>query len=823
MPEHQGHPLIILLLASVAFLLTRTDRTAAGPKKTAEQQKAASTDRYGDLLPEGAIARLGTVRLRHGSDIWSIAFSPDGKILASGGGDNTIRFWSPATGKEIRRFRGHQDWVLCIAFSPDGKTLVSGSRDKTVRLWDRATGNELRRLTKHKSEVHLVIFAPDGKFLASADHRHDADRANHTGTARIWDLETGKEVKSFHTEYGFESLAFIQGNKLLASLEEFSIHVLELAQGKKVRKFQGHTGIVCCLAVSPKGTLLASGSQDKTVRLWNLASGKEVRTLTRHRRTVRAVAFSPNGRTLVSQGDDGLIYFWNARTGKLMRVIRGPGGGLQGLAFSPNGKMLASADNGIHLWHTNTGKEILPRDGHFGAVQSVAFSPDGKTLASAGWDRTVRLWDLNSSKEVRRFGNNNSRMRAVTFSKDGKSLAAGGEGGLRLWQITTGRQNRRYWGGSIDFLAFALGGKALVWGDIYQGITLQWLEKEKEYHQLSRGTGDFLTGSILTLSPDGKTVVSPLAFWDLTTGAKRKWPVPPKPRTGYLAYAPNGKLLASLDERGVMQLWEVSTGKLISERKGRWGLLVFSPDGKTLAMRGADFSISLVELATGKELCRFRGHAGSVTSASFSPDAKLLATSSEDTTILVWDVSGLRRERHLSRVRPASQKLDQWWKGLDSPNPAKAYAAIWQLVDAPDHAPSFLLGQLSPSFRRDDEQIRQLIAKLDARRFATRRRASRDLKRLGDLAEPALHKALASQPSPEAGRRLRHLMKPLLKTRFTRQRRRALRVVEILEYIGTREARRALQTVRKEAPGTWVQQDAQEALDRLAKRGADRR
>jgi PKD repeat protein len=239
----------------------------------------------------------------HTSSVFSVAFSPDGKLLASGSWDDTVKLWEVSTGQEVRTLEGHTNSVWSVAFSPDGKLLASGSLDDTVKLWDAATGRELRTLEGHTDDVESVAFSPDGKLLASGS---DDD------TIKLWDVATGSVV----------------------------------------RTLRGHTGDVESVAFSPDGKLLASGSGDDTIKLWDAATGQELRTLEGHTAWVLSVAFSPDGQILASGSDDDTIKLWDAATGRLVRTLEGHTAWVLSVAFSPDGELLASGsgDKTIKLW-----------------------------------------------------------------------------------------------------------------------------------------------------------------------------------------------------------------------------------------------------------------------------------------------------------------------------------------------------------------------------------------------------------------------------------------------------------------------------------------
>ncbi|MCF3622376.1 WD40 repeat domain-containing protein [Planktothrix agardhii] len=329
----------------------------------------------------------------HSSLVYSVSFSPDGKTLASGSGDNTIKLWDVTTGKEIHTLQGHSSVVSSVSFSPDGKTLASGSDDNTIKLWDVTTGKEIHTLQGHSSSVWSVSFSPDGKTLASGSD----DK-----TIKLWDITTGKEI---HT-------------------------------------LQGHSSSVSSVSFSPDGKTLASGSDDNTIKLWDVTTGKEIRTLQGHSSVVSSVSFSPDGKTLASGSEDNTIKLWDVTTGKAIHTLQGHSSSVNSVSFSPDGKTLASGseDNTIKLWDITTGKEIRTLQGHSSSVSSVSFSPDGKTLASGSCDNTIKLWDITTGKEIRTLQGHSSSVSSVSFSPDGKTLASGScDKTIKLWDVTTGK------------------------------------------------------------------------------------------------------------------------------------------------------------------------------------------------------------------------------------------------------------------------------------------------------------------------------------------------------------------------------------------------
>lgn len=285
--------------------------------------------------------------------VWSIAVTPNGKVVATGTTDGSIRLLHIRNGKVLKTLAGHEGPIWSLAISPDGKTIASGSGDNTVRVWDLYTGKLLKILFGHKAGVFSVAFSPDGKAIASVGK----DR-----TIKLWETDTGMELHSL----------------------------------------QGHTDEIQSVAFSHDGVTLATGSNDGTVKLWNWRSGEAIATLQGHTDAVWSVAFSPDGQTLASGSWDNTIKLWDLSVNEwrqphtlMLRTLIGHADKVRSLAFSPDGQTLASSDLGgtIKLWQISSGDLMGTLKGHSSWVE-LAFSPRGKTLVSGSFDDTVKVWRL---------------------------------------------------------------------------------------------------------------------------------------------------------------------------------------------------------------------------------------------------------------------------------------------------------------------------------------------------------------------------------------------------------------------------------------------
>jgi WD40 repeat protein len=571
--------------------------------------------------------------------IISVVFSPDGKLLATGGDAGEIRLWEVADGKPLLTLRGHTRWVLSIAFSPEGNMLASSSDDQTVRIWDVNTGECLRILPGHTNWVWSVAFSPNGRTLASSS----ADC-----TIKLWDALSGLSLRTLqgHTHLA-RSVAFSpQGNTLVSSSDDQTLRIWDVNTGECLRILQEHTGWVWSVAFSPDGRTLASSSTDCTIKLWDALSGLSLKTLRGHTYLAKSVAFSPDGKTLASSGDDYTVKLWDVNTGECLRILQGHAGWVWSIAFSPDGRTLVSGSNNqlVKLWNVHTGQCLRTLQGHTYQVRSLAFSPDGSTLGSGSSDYTATLWNVHSHQFLKRLQGHTNWVLSVAFSSQGKIFASGSES-LKLWDVSTGQCLKTLQGHSnvVTSVAFSPDDQILASGSCDNTVKL-WDWSAGQALKTLQGHANWVWS--VAFSPQGNTLASGSAdntvrLWDWTTGKCLKTLQRHTGQVWSVAFSPQGNTLASGSDDRTIKLWDWTTGECLKTLQGHSNgvkSVAFSPDGETLASSSDDQMVRLWNIRTGQCLFTLQGHVGRVWAVAFSPQGLTLASASQDRTIKLWDV-----------------------------------------------------------------------------------------------------------------------------------------------------------------------------------------
>jgi WD40 repeat protein len=802
-----------------------------------DEKPSRRTDLYGDPLPDGAIARLGTGRLRHTDDVLSLAYSPDSEMIASGGRDNVICLWDAKTGKEVGRLTGPEHWLNhlafspdgtllaasshdevtqiwnvskgkrlfkvqgnCVVFAPDGKTLATGSKDKLIRLWRSDTGKEQSQLAGHESEVLCLTFSSDGKTLASGSK---------DGSARLWNVATGKQIQKLGGhQNGVHSIAFALDGKRLGLASNGTLQLYDTATGKRVFELGNPKVGVGDVIASPVANAFAT-SYGGGIRLWDAATGKELSSLASEswdwHDEVRCLAVSHDGKRLVCGSMDSRICQFDLTSGREVLLPNSHQNAIRDIAVAPDGKTIATAsgDRTVRLWETTTAKELKVLRGHKYGLRRVAFSPDGRILASCGRDDMVILWDWATGKELRRMPG-----LSVAFSPDGRILAAGSH---------VGEGNGTYRAGLIHFYDPATG------------------------KELQRLIGHHRPVTHVVFSPDGRMLASiedepfplpgrdppkpeasSIRLWDVASG--KEWQNFGEGHAeGPLVFSADGKTLASASkDNDRLLFWEVATGKERHQIRCKpyttW-LVAFAADGRTFATAGIEPPIRVHAWPTGKELGQFEGRGGSVYALTFAPDGAALVSGGQDTTAIVWNLTSLKRPTPEPSRELTREQLQQLWADLGRDDAVRAFSVISTIAAAHGRSEAYVKEQLRPA-RIDRERVTKLIADLDNERYAERNAAEKDLTAMGGTTVPFLQQAIRAPPSAEARRRLERLLTKALKGPLPLPQVQELRALEVLELLGTSAARQVLETLTKGDSEARLTREAKTALQRLEKRPA---
>jgi RNA polymerase sigma factor (sigma-70 family) len=802
------------------------------------------TDFYGDPLPPGVLARLGTTLFQHKAG--HLVFSADSKKMLSGSTDGLVQEWDVATSKLEKRIqmtlpqkRKENFKLVEPLLSPDGK-LLTITDQKSVSLCDVASGKVLHTIgVSAPILAHRHAFSPDGKVLAIIDW----DKDNHA--VFVWDAKTGLKVGEFKHGKFLLDLSFSHDGKLLATADMEELHVWDTATGRervKTRLDQSG-GRLDRLCFAPDGKLIATVNKT-TVSLWDTDSLDQQASFKSSRSmgftTPFCLAFSPDAKLLATGGNDELL-IWDVAERK--EKCRYSDWHVNGLAFSADGKILAcSGDSKIHLWDVAAERPLHDRQGHDVETHRLVQCNYGQLFASAGSsDRNVLLWDAGTGKPLGVLVGHNYWVTDCCFSTDGRWLASSAiDGTVRLWDTATRKELRsfvvekpkgelRNKDGYVFHCGLSRDGKLLAAASLHYGTP-----NRTQVSVWEVATGKLLARRPLSVgfnawfAPGVKAMLTKTAggliLEDTATGQTMA-PALPGETGSPVRFSPDGRLVAlgiheAADKKGYqfggLSVIEIASAKEVLRLNAKQRWVDFSADGLALVTTD-DEEIHVWDVATGQELLRKPGLEKRVpinSPIAFVHNSQALATGLRDGTILVWDLSPRLWPRPPKIAPPSSKELDALWLQLASEDAAKAHLAIYQLANAPAQVVPMLNDRLRPVPVADADLVQKFVADLNSEKFDVRQKATRQLSAFGEQIEPNLRKALAETPPLEIRQRLEKLISEF-RTAPTPELLQRLRAVRVLEYIGTPAARQVIELLAGGAPLGRETVEAKEALERL--------
>lgn len=788
----------------------------------------------------------------------TIGFSPDGKYLAAVCWEGRCGIWDTASGRLVRWLEsgGFFSIVQCD-FSPDGKLLAVGDRasgqrndDITVGVYEVESGRKLFAAVGTNS-----VFAQDGKSLVTwQGYREQAN-----SQARRVAIPSGQELAKFsYKQHHSDQAPQSDGRWFFEVGDDRAVRVRDVATGevKHTLATGGDKDAVVYLRHKPgRRELIVVSTRPAEMRCYDVETGNELWHV-----PLAAMATFPalsaDGNTLVAGDKAGIVHVWDAATGKERLSFR-PGviGSNTSVAVSFDGDIIATncgnylGTTAVAIWDAANGKLLSDLPGHAAGIGAAAFAADGSMLHTIGEDHALRTWNAVTGKELNRATSETTGY--LVLSPDGKSLytAEPKDGTVSILHTQTGRVERTFlaFTKKLAGLALTADGKQLVAagrdGEDEKNYVVRFFDAATGAKLREFGGADAKIEQ-LAASADGKLVATShlgrrVFLWDangkkvlelLGQGQRRGINQGDTPfGIGSIRLAPDGRWLAYSDQENGVAIVDTRTGRETGRAKLNvyyqqdaardelHDVLAFSPDGKTIAWSGVESTadIFLIEVCTGKVRRRLKGDSYPVQRLVFSPDGSKLLTAGPDGSALIWDVFG---QTASTTKADAPQDLETLWAALADDDAMKAYRAIWQLVAMPEQAVGTLKTHLKPTPPVDEERYRQLVKNLDSDQFADRTKAAEELEALGDAALPLMRQTLKGQPSLEARRRLEAILAKSEGPIASPEPLRTLRAIEVLERMGTPEARQLLTKLADGAAAARVTQDAKASQERLSKR-----
>lgn len=816
----------LVALAGAARTPTEPPEPGQAPQpQSAQPAPPPRTDPRGDLLPPGAVMRLGTRRFQvetwpvepvpltggahyliHHTDAgWSRRTELRWMDAASG---VTTAVWPIPTGHHMAAVSADGRWVVVaktkffntgLRTEPDPKTapIEFALYDLPARKVVAALACQSDEAEGPMAQVHRAIMSADGKWVATVNSGDSG-----TGRVRLWQIATGKPVwaSTLSDLNGpkYTLVGFTPGSAelVLRAAKDNRIDVVDTAKGVVVRSFPTMAEQVEGQALAPDGSAVILGTYAAKVRVWDLKTGKERAPLEGHKEWARRFAFTPDGKTLVTGGNDPYLLVRDWPSGVIRKRVELGRGAVQSLFVSGDGKyadVLFWWESALARYDLTTGKPFpRPADTHRAPVVAVTAAPDGSVL-SVGVDKVLRVWDPATGRQLR------------------TSPLDPGDG-TRPRTLTPN-------GGVFDPCVVSPDGRFRAQpGPAVGKVSVENVKTRATVTTLdARSAGWWTQTAVPAFSPDGRILAvadgDSVRFWTVNGwGAAGSVPA----TTSALDFSPDGRSLATADLNDVT-VWEVATRQVRATIRAGSQVPVrprFSPDGRYLAWVVRSEAVEVWDVRRGRMAATFRGHEGRLRDFAFTSDGRSLVTASDDGTLLVWDVAGAASVVAV----PSEQQLREAWDDLGSSDPVRAFTGIRVLASAPDQMVPLVRAGVKPVAPVDAAAVDRLLADLTSETFATREAATAGLIAAGDAAEGKVRAYLAATPDPEGRLRAGQILVTISGPPTTAVRRRELRAVEALEWAGTAGAEELLRGLAKGAPEARLTRDAAAALRRLGSR-----
>jgi WD40 repeat protein/serine/threonine protein kinase len=645
----------------------------------------------------------GTRRVFRGFDgpVTSVAFSPDGRFIAAGGGrrldyeyadgtrydtpsvaDYSVRVFDIETGAEVNRFEGHTDAVWHVKFSPDSRRVYSVSRDNTIRTWSLQTGEQISNVSNgYDSSIRHQRFgtiSDDGQISIISSNSQRTTLIDTSSGAVVTDMDLGL---SSSIQPVWKAALSPDGNFVLAGSGDPGVHshfgeltywdvsarnvLWQILLDGPVRALAfDQTGNYALIATyEPAPGTFGAFAATSIIMLIDVQTGAQIRTFRHGYGPVTDVAFSPDGRIGVSVASDQVIKLWDIKTGEIIETLTGHDGWITDVDFNPNGRQIvtSSEDGTLRLWDIRHGAEYQRFEGHIAPIHDVVLNPQGDMMVSGSIDRTLIEWNVDDGTIIHHLrGHDGGGVRQALLIDHGQTLISGSlDGTIRFWATSTGEL--------LDQITIGLRVVSLA------------ISPDERYLVAS------IFGAQGSVTPNSIQI----KVYDITSGIER-YTIQPSDLLliGRVACAPDGRTFFAVSEDGVVSQWDLSSGTLIQRYDANSGALTdltISPDGRIALLSAEDRTIIVWDIQSGKEIRRFEGHSLEIYGVDISPDAKTVLTGSADRTVILWDMETgevLRRfDGHQQRVLTARFSPDGQF-GFSAGESGDV--VMWRLFDTTD-------------------------------------------------------------------------------------------------------------------------------------------